>query len=121
MTATLDVLSTAWMADPLRACLDAPQAWFFPTVAGDDEDEPKWPLPEATSLCERCPVKDSCRQWAIATGQEYGTWGGLSGYQRNLILKKQHRKTCPDCECHDIVIEHAHEICLGCGLSWPII
>lgn len=121
MTATLDPLSIEWMADPRRACRDAPQEWFFPTVSDEVDEEPPWPLPEASALCERCPVKDSCGNWALATGQEYGTWGGLSGYQRNLVLKTQHRKTCPSCEGHDIVVERSHEICIGCGLSWPII
>jgi WhiB family redox-sensing transcriptional regulator len=33
-------------------------------------------------ICDTCPVKDECRNYAIAH-DEYGIWGGTSKYQRD--------------------------------------
>lgn len=33
---------------------------------------------EARAICERCPLRWPCGEWAIATGQEFGMWGGLT-------------------------------------------
>lgn len=120
--------STRWMDDPNRSCKGQPQDWFFPKVRlpnGDvDEEapEPPWPLPEAKRLCDHCPVKSECLNYALTTGEPAGTWGGLSAYQRELLTKPRARKSCPGCGASDgIVHEGLDELCLACGVSWPIL
>lgn len=122
------VSSTRWMNDPRRACKGKPQSWFFPKVVqpngsvDEDADEPPWPLPEAKRLCDFCLVQDECRDYALATGQAAGTWGGLSTYQRELLTKPRARKSCPSCGAADgIVREGRDELCIPCGVSWPIL
>lgn len=39
--------------------------------------------PDASKrVCQRCPVKVECLEWAIATGEEHGVWGGLTPQER---------------------------------------
>ncbi len=37
----------------------------------------------AKAVCGRCPVIESCRRHAIAAGEPYGIWGGLSESERS--------------------------------------
>lgn len=36
----------------------------------------------AKSVCADCPVLQLCKSWARDNGEEYGVWGGESGYER---------------------------------------
>lgn len=44
-----------------------PDLWF-----SDDWRE----LKQAKAICEACPLKDACHQYALDTGQRFGVWGG---------------------------------------------
>jgi WhiB family redox-sensing transcriptional regulator len=37
---------------------------------------------QAKRICERCPVKRPCLDWAIAKPELYGVWGGTSAEER---------------------------------------
>jgi len=37
---------------------------------------------EARTVCARCPVKQECGDYAIATNQRYGVWGGMTRRER---------------------------------------
>ncbi len=50
---------------------------------------------EARSVCRRCPVMDRCGQWALATGQEHGVWGGLSEDERRALKRRAARRARP--------------------------
>jgi WhiB family transcriptional regulator, redox-sensing transcriptional regulator len=36
------------------------------------------PDPEALAACAHCPVAVQCLEYALATGERYGVWGGVS-------------------------------------------
>lgn len=36
----------------------------------------------AKEVCSRCPIIVQCQQYAIATGEAYGVWGGLLASER---------------------------------------
>jgi WhiB family redox-sensing transcriptional regulator len=36
----------------------------------------------AKAVCESCPVMEPCRRHALAAGEPYGIWGGLSESER---------------------------------------
>lgn len=106
-------------------CRNAPTEIFFPVVEtasapGLDviEEEPPYPTPEAKALCDRCPVRADCLAYALANDITYGTYGGMSAYQRDLIAKKRARKHCPGCGSDQIIREERDEVCLSCALSW---
>jgi WhiB family transcriptional regulator, redox-sensing transcriptional regulator len=55
------------------ACRRMPAEVFFPK-AGDNRTiyEP------ARQVCSGCEVRVECRDYAVASGEPYGMWGGLS-------------------------------------------
>jgi len=39
-------------------------------------------------ICTRCPVRVKCLEFALATQQAYGIWGGTSEEERRRILAR---------------------------------
>lgn len=39
----------------------------------------------AKQICARCPVRNPCQEEAIAHGEQYGIWGGISTVQIGRI------------------------------------
>ena len=44
-------------------------------------------IAEARKICARCPVLRACLASAMATGQEYGIWGGLTEDERRRLRR----------------------------------
>lgn len=70
----------AWMDDALCAKAD-PDAWFpehGPAVA-------------ARRICQACPVREACLDYAISANEQHGIWGGLntSGRRRVVALRRR--------------------------------
>lgn len=71
-----EVADATWMSEALCAQIDAEP--FFPESGGTPHLGKK--------LCATgCPVKDQCLEWALATDQRYGVWGGLSESERRAL------------------------------------
>jgi WhiB family redox-sensing transcriptional regulator len=43
-------------------------------------------IEHAKAICQDCPVVTECRDYALATSEPYGVWGGLSEGERALML-----------------------------------
>jgi WhiB family redox-sensing transcriptional regulator len=43
----------------------------------------------AKEMCRQCPVMVQCRTHALAVGEPYGIWGGLSETEREMLLKRE--------------------------------
>lgn len=41
----------------------------------------------ARSLCNRCPVRVKCLDFALKNSEEFGMWGGLSPTERKLLRR----------------------------------
>ena len=54
-----------------------PEIWF------DKET-----IPIAVEICNSCPLKEKCAQYAIDEQIEYGVWGGVTEETRQKILKR---------------------------------
>lgn len=39
----------------------------------------------AKAVCNTCPVLRQCREYALATHEPYGVWGGLTEEERNRV------------------------------------
>lgn len=100
----------------LGACRGAPSDLFFPEDLNGDE--PAYPPPEVKRYCDRCRVRAQCLTEHLT--EEFGIFGGKTGYERSLLTRPRQRKRCPGCSSLDLVIESRHEICLACGVSWEI-
>jgi WhiB family redox-sensing transcriptional regulator len=65
------------------ACNGADTSVFFPvsdSFAG-----------EAKAICAECPVADACLEYAIATRQSDGVWGGLTGVERHRLVRRRQK------------------------------
>lgn len=68
------------------ACLTADPELFFPLSSmGPSLDQ----LTEAKKVCGRCPVRAECLDFALATQQVHGVWGGLSEEERRPLVAAQ--------------------------------
>ena len=76
------MVSLEWMARALCAQTD-PEA-FFPERGGSTR--------QAKIICRRCEVRKECLTYALAAGERYGVWGGMSEQERNKWRKQQARQ-----------------------------
>jgi WhiB family transcriptional regulator, redox-sensing transcriptional regulator len=68
------------------ACRDADPELFFPVgSAGPALVQ----VDQAKQICGRCVVRTQCLEWALASGQEAGVWGGTSDDERRAL---RHRR-----------------------------
>lgn len=67
------------------ACLSVDPELFFPlSSVGPAAGQ----LSQAKVVCARCPVRAECLDFALATRQVHGVWGGTSEDERRRILAK---------------------------------
>ncbi|MBP2318627.1 WhiB family redox-sensing transcriptional regulator [Nesterenkonia lacusekhoensis] len=69
-------------------CLDKDPELFFPV---GNTGPALLQIEEAKSVCRRCPVMDTCLQWALETGQDSGVWGGMSEDERRALKRRAAR------------------------------
>lgn len=62
----------AFMAE--GACVGHHPDRWFPDKLRDEH--------HAKTICNTCPVRTECLDYAIAEGIEYGIWGGLNPWER---------------------------------------
>ena len=71
-----------WRDD--AACAGADADAFFPPAEDEAAAMP------AKKICAVCPVQEQCIQYALATNQTEGVWGGMSSRRR--IRDRERRK-----------------------------
>lgn len=86
----LDVDDT-WMAD--AACTGEPQLWWYPPGEGPGRiDVVTRELEQnAKDVCATCTVRAACLEYALATNEEFGIWGGLAPRERGLLRRSAGR------------------------------
>jgi WhiB family redox-sensing transcriptional regulator len=65
-------------------CHSAPDIYFV------DEEVPGFLVltKYAKSLCEECPVRNLCADYAITNVENFGVWGGTSPADRKAIRRR---------------------------------
>ena len=81
-------VDTTWMGR--AACADHPADLFFPDQGENDTAQ------EAKAICATCPVRVSCLDYAVVTGQRFGIWGGLTEKQRRPFRNQHLRQPNSD-------------------------
>jgi len=81
---------TPWMDEAY--CADFPIEWWYPSENGGSTPENR----DAISICKQCPVQTECLEFALATDDRYGIFGGTTPQQRyeithNKPLRKDNR------------------------------
>lgn len=77
-----------WVADPqpwkaFGACSGLDPLLWFP-----ERGEPVEP---ARAICRGCPVQEQCLEYALASGEKFGIWGGLSERERRRERQARNR------------------------------
>ena len=69
-------------------CKDEDPELFFPIgTTGPAASQ----IAAAKAVCLRCDVRAECLEWAMATGQDAGVWGGLSEEERRALRRARRR------------------------------
>ena len=63
------------------ACRNSDVELFFP--ASEEGAGP------AKAVCATCPVRHDCLEWALATRQHEGVWGGLTEAERRRLRRRR--------------------------------
>jgi WhiB family redox-sensing transcriptional regulator len=66
-------------------CRSADPNLFFPP-AGTEEAPPE-EIEAARALCQACPVREACLQFALETRQQDGIWGGTTEEERRRLRR----------------------------------
>ena len=61
-----------------------PEQWFATDGGPDNYTYPR-------SVCDRCPVKAECLDFAIDNGERHGMWGGKSPREREAERRRRSR------------------------------
>lgn len=70
---------TSWRRE--AACREMDTDVFFPLT--DEEAGP------ARAVCATCPVRAECLEFALASGQHDGVWGGLTETERRRLRRRK--------------------------------
>jgi WhiB family redox-sensing transcriptional regulator len=75
----------AWQSEAECTQSD-PDVWFPANGASDYR---------AKAICATCPVAAMCLEYALANGEEWGTWAGMNGAElkRLRVEREMERRT----------------------------
>lgn len=79
--------ATEWRA--AGACLSADPELFFPVAQGSFADRQ---IISALRVCAGCAVRQQCLDFALATGEAHGIWGGTTPDERIRARRKSTRR-----------------------------
>jgi WhiB family redox-sensing transcriptional regulator len=65
----------------LANCLGVDPDLFFPERGASTR--------EAKEVCRGCVVREACLEYALANGEKFGIWGGLSERERRRIRRQR--------------------------------
>jgi WhiB family redox-sensing transcriptional regulator len=70
-------------------CKDEDPELFFPIgTTGPAAAQ----IEAAKAICMQCEVRVQCLEWALATAQDAGVWGGLSEEERRALRRARRRE-----------------------------
>jgi WhiB family redox-sensing transcriptional regulator len=68
------------------ACAGQQGSLFYPPVRGERKAARIARERQAKAVCASCTVRSDCLNTAIANGERYGIWGGLTDVERRRLL-----------------------------------
>ena len=79
----LEPTSDFWSWRDNAACIGHEDLFY--SLEEESKGERRKKEEQAKSVCATCPVLDTCRQFALNSGELYGVWGGLTEAERHRI------------------------------------
>lgn len=77
-------LDRTWQ--PVALCSGNHSHLFFPPSTSERKDERERRETRAKSICQICPVKKPCLDYATEIREPYGIWGGLTEAERRQLI-----------------------------------
>lgn len=74
-----EAAAESWQA--FANCLGVDPDLFFPERGASTK--------EAKQVCQGCVVREDCLEYALANGEKFGIWGGLSERERRRIRRQR--------------------------------
>ncbi|MGH9069896.1 MAG: WhiB family transcriptional regulator [Acidimicrobiales bacterium] len=74
-------------------CKGQQSSMFYPPMSFERRDVKLAREATAKAICERCPVRRDCLDYAIQIREPHGIWGGLSEGERRALIARQARRT----------------------------
>lgn len=81
-----DLLPLPWMADGLCHQAGMPDDWYV-TNPGRERHDTQQAV--ALTICAKCPVRETCLEYALDSRDEWGIWGGKTARERKAILRER--------------------------------
>ena len=75
----LQATAPAWQRQ--ANCMGVDPDLFFPERGASTR--------EAKEVCRGCVVREDCLEYALANGEKFGIWGGLSERERRKIRRRR--------------------------------
>ncbi|MDQ3645502.1 MAG: WhiB family transcriptional regulator [Actinomycetota bacterium] len=85
MDTALRLPDAQWRED--AACLEYPAVVFFGLDDNESPAERRAREDKAKEICSVCIVREECLEYALATRETYGIWGGLTEIERKARLR----------------------------------
>jgi WhiB family redox-sensing transcriptional regulator len=76
----------------LAACRGEDSIFFFAPAYFEKRGEKLAREAIAKRICATCPVIELCLEFALATREAHGVWGGLNETERRAVLKARTRQ-----------------------------
>jgi WhiB family redox-sensing transcriptional regulator len=74
----------------VRASCRGPQAAiFFPPSHFERKEEKEARERRAKTICQTCPVRKPCLEYALGIREPHGIWGGLNEAERKQVLARR--------------------------------
>ena len=73
------------------ACRGEDPALFFVPSHVERKEERDAREAKAKTICDRCVVRADCLEYAIATREAHGVWGGLNELERRALVRDLER------------------------------
>jgi WhiB family transcriptional regulator, redox-sensing transcriptional regulator len=77
-------LDRSWQ--PVALCRGNNSHLFFPPSTQERKDDRERREARAKLICQKCPVKGPCLEYALLIREPYGIWGGLTEAERRQEL-----------------------------------
>lgn len=95
-----------WQA--LGSCRGLDPDLFFPERGASTR--------EAKEVCRGCVVREDCLEYALANGEKFGIWGGLSERERRRLRSRRHNglavegaMAVVECRCGETFIPNGRQ------------
>lgn len=80
-------IAALWEWQESAACRTGDSSRFF-SPPGERGEARRERERLARQVCSACVVREECAQFAMAIGEEYGTWGGVTDQERIAQLRR---------------------------------